>query len=140
MLGVRMTDPLRNIVSGAPAVIEPWVTLRQAATGLTAETIGVLLVEDPRGLLGIVSERDIVRALAEGADPDVERVRDVMTYDLVKLEVEVTVEDAAAAMANEEIRHVAVVDGQIVIGVVSVRDLLSVVIEGSTSSVTPPAA
>lgn len=134
MLGVRMQDPLRSIVAGAPAVVEPWVSLREAARGLTAETIGVLLAEDPRGLLGIVSERDIVRALAEGADPDAERVRDVMTYDVVKLDADDTIREAAIAMAEQEIRHVAVVEGQNVIGVVSVRDVLAVVIAESEAA------
>lgn len=129
MLGVTLRHPLRSIVSGAPAVVAPWVDLRTAARRLTADVIGVLLVEDRRGLLGILSERDIVRALADGADPDVERVRDVMTDDLATLDADDTVMDAALVMATQEIRHVIVVEDQQVIGVASVRDVLAVVSE-----------
>jgi signal-transduction protein with cAMP-binding, CBS, and nucleotidyltransferase domain len=134
MLGVTLRHPLRAIVSGAPAVVEPWVSLRTAARRLTADVIGVLLVEDARGLLGIVSERDIVRSLAEGADPDAERVRDVMTDDLAALDGDATVMDAALVMATQEIRHVVVVEAEQAVGVVSVRDLLAVVVEEAAAA------
>jgi CBS domain-containing protein len=136
MLGVSMRDPVRTIVSGAPATIAPVATLRAAAEELTADLGGILGVEYPRGVLGVVSERDIVRALAEGGSPDGDRVRDVMTDDVATVDVDATIADAAAAMMAAEIRHLAVTDGRDLVGVISVRDVVAVVLEESGRDAT----
>jgi CBS domain-containing protein len=74
----------------------------------------------------VVSERDVVDALAEGADPDEVWAGDVMVDDLVIAEPDEPILDVAERMGDEGVRHVAVVERGTIIGVVSARDLLPV--------------
>ena len=129
MLGVTLSDPIRSLVGVVVATIEPTATLRAAADVLTDEAIGLLVVKDPRGTLGVVSERDIVRALSEGADPDDDRVEDHMTDDLATLDADRPIADAADAMMAAQIRHLVVTDDGELVGLVSIRDVVSVVLE-----------
>ncbi|MGH9009390.1 MAG: CBS domain-containing protein, partial [Acidimicrobiia bacterium] len=75
---------------------------------------------------GVLSERDIVAALAEGADADVERARDFMTADVEAVPESATIADASRLMLRDEIRHLAVTRGEQTVGLVSMRDVLAV--------------
>lgn len=89
------------------------------------DNVGVLLVGDHRRLLGVISERDVVAALAHGNNVDTITVADVMTVDVVSVRPGDTLYDAAAKMLDLGIRHVPVVEEQgEVTGVLSLRDAL----------------
>lgn len=96
---------------------------------LTTEDIGVALVERVDGSMGIISERDVTRALAEDADPDVVWSADVMTEDLVTTREDEPVMSVALRLIDESIRHVAVVDHEHIVGIVSSRDVFAVLAE-----------
>jgi CBS domain-containing protein len=117
-------DPVGGLVSPAVATILPTATLREAADAMVADGLGLLVVADPGGPTGVLSERDIVAAVADGLEVDEERVRDHCSDDIVSVEEDASIEDAARAMADAQIRHVAVTRDGAVIGVVSVRDVL----------------
>jgi CBS domain-containing protein len=104
------------------------LTLRAVADVLAELDIGVALVTRPDGSVGVVSERDVARALGAGADPDEVWAADVMIEDLVIAEPDETILDVAERMSAEGVRHVAVVDRGTIVGVVSARDLLPVLI------------
>jgi CBS domain-containing protein len=104
------------------------LTLRAVADVLAELDIGVALVARPDGSVGVVSERDVARALAAGADPDEVWAADVMIEDLVIAEPDETIVDVAERMSAEGVRHVAIVDRGTIVGVVSARDLLPVLI------------
>jgi CBS domain-containing protein len=110
---------------GAISVDEK-LTLRSVAAVLAELDIGVALVARPDGSAGVVSERDVVHALADGADPDEVWAADVMIDDLVLAEPEETIVDVAERMSAEAVRHVTVVDRGAIVGVVSARDVLPV--------------
>jgi CBS domain-containing protein len=129
MLGVSLSSPVRSISSWPAVDVPPSATIRQAAERLSEELVGVLVVADPRGILGIVSERDIVRALADGADPDAERVSDVMTDDIATMDGDVSILEAADAMEASEIRHMMIVVDDRFAGIVSMRDVIRVTLE-----------
>jgi CBS domain-containing protein len=76
-------DPVRDLVRGAPVSIDEKLTLRTVAAVLSEEDIGAALVERADGSLGIVSERDVTRALSDDADPDIVWSGDIMSDDLV---------------------------------------------------------
>jgi CBS domain-containing protein len=76
-------------------------------------------------LVGIVTERDMIAALAEGADPATATVADYMTDQPVTVAPDDDLEVAARRMAELGVRHLPVVDGHQLVGVLSVRDLLS---------------
>ncbi|MGZ4676615.1 MAG: CBS domain-containing protein [Acidimicrobiia bacterium] len=100
------------------------LTLRSLAAVLAELDIGVAVVADPDGSVSVVSERDLVRALADGADPDEVWAADVVSGSLVSAEPDEAIIDVADRMIAESVRHVAVVDGGEVCGVVSARDVL----------------
>lgn len=132
MLGIRMTDPVRSLTGAPVATISPTATLRDAAESMVSDGVGLLVVVDPRGIAGVISERDIVSAVADGADLDLERVRDRTSDDLVTVDEGATITDAAATMATAEIRHLAVSRDGEVVAVISIRDVVNVLLEGAT--------
>lgn len=129
MLGLRFSDPVRVLVSGAPVTVRPTTSLRAAAEIMTNELISMVLVEGQEGARGVLSERDIVRALAEGADPDDDRAIDFATTDIASIADDASIEEAAVAMEEASIRHLVVLrDGEIA-GVISMRDLVAASVE-----------
>jgi len=110
---------------GAISVDEK-LTLRSLAVVLAELDIGVALIARPDGATGVVSEGDLVHALADGADPDEVWAADVMIDDFVFAEPEESILDVAERMSAEAVRHVNVVDRGTVVGVDSARDVLPV--------------
>jgi CBS domain-containing protein len=111
--------------------IEVWAdsTLRGFAQLLEENAIGAVLVRSSDGgIAGLISERDLVRAIAEGADPDVDRVGDHMTFDVEFVGSDTSSAELARVMIDDAIRHLPVADADgKVIGVVSIRDVLAAV-------------
>ncbi len=100
--------------------------IADAATTLTENKIGALLVEDDSGkIVGILSERDIVGGMGpHGADLHDVPVSELMTTDLVKCAPGDTVLEAMAMMTDRRIRHLPVFDGEDLVGLISVGDLV----------------
>ncbi len=104
-------------------------TLRRLTTTLVEESIGAALVRGPPGAIGLVSERDVARAIAEGADPDRVTVEEIMSDELVTVEPNDDLLDAVHRMLEAEVRHLPVMDGVVVTGIVSARDALQILAE-----------
>lgn len=114
-----------------PAVYAlPDMTLRRCAELLIEEGIGAALVRGPHHAEGLVSERDIVRALAEGASPDSTHVFDVMAEELVTVKPSDDLLDATLVMLEAEVRHLPVVEDDVHYGMISARDALRAFAEG----------
>lgn len=124
MTPIRRTDPVGTLLSPAVATVEPTATLAEAVEALAADRLGLLVVSGPSGMVGVISERDVIAALADGADLEVERVRDHATDRVVTVDADLSIAEAARRMVDAEIRHLAVTRDDDVAGVVSVRDLL----------------
>jgi CBS domain-containing protein len=89
----------------------------------------------------MISERDILNSLGRGQDPDAERVAEHMSATLIAASPEWSLERAAMEMSQRHIRHLVVVDGGELIGVLSMRDIVRVwTSEGATSAMTSPEA
>jgi CBS domain-containing protein len=129
MTGLRMTDPVGWLLGNVVATVRPSATLREASRRLVREHVGLLVVVGVAGPEGVLAERDVVAAVADDVDLDAERVRDHATADLVTIDETATIAEAASAMGVAEIRHLAVERGGEVVGVVSVRDVLAVMVE-----------
>src|SRR5262245_36716236 len=111
---------------------QPDDTLLDAAGQMNCYQIGALPVYEERRLIGIVTERDLTAALAEGADPATTRVADYMTEQPVTVAPNDDLEVAARRMAEIGVRHLPVVEGNRLVGVLSMRDLL--LAESTTSA------
>lgn len=121
---VRIEGVLRSKGTDVRSVA-PDATLHEAAKLLRAHKIGALLVLSGDALIGIISERDIVRAIAdEGADALTTQVDQVMSADVIVCSPDDTVEQLMVIMTERRFRHLPVVrDGQLV-GVVSIGDVV----------------
>jgi CBS domain-containing protein len=104
--------------------IDPGLSLRMAAVELAQHEVGVLGVEDSRGVRGVFSERDLARAIADEADLDLVQVRDYMTTSPVTTSDEAPVEEAIGLMHQHGFRHLIVTHAGLIEGVVSARDIL----------------
>jgi CBS domain-containing protein len=99
-------------------------TLRDAALTLVEESVGAALVRGPHGVFGLISERDLVRAVAEGASVSRTRVSDVMSTELVTASPNDELLDVVHRMFEAEIRHIPVVEADVAVGMISMRDAL----------------
>lgn len=86
--------------------------------------VGAAVVMQDREMVGIVTERDLLGAVARSADLDTTRVEELMTSDVVSVGPDWAVYEATAEMAAHRIRHLVVREGSNVLGVLSVRDVL----------------
>jgi CBS domain-containing protein len=120
---MRVSDAM----SPLSAVVGPEHTLRQASVRMIQNRTGAAVVLD-HSLPGpaVITERDLLRALADGLDPDLERVGDHMTGELVSASPSWPLQEAAALMVKHSIRHVLVFDGHELVGILSMRDVVRV--------------
>ncbi len=91
---------------------------------MTEYQVGAVLVLEEGQLTGIISERDLMtRVIAQGLDPASIRVGEVMTRKVVVLDQDTRYQDALAQMKQHHVRHMPVMDGERIIGCVSIREL-----------------
>jgi CBS domain-containing protein len=115
-----------EIMTGAAVTDQPDDALDEAASKMWKQQTGSLLVMDGEDLVGILTERDVLKAVATGVNTKETRVSEVMTKDLITVGPQTSLREAAKVMADRWIRHLPVMDGGKVVGVVSQRDLAGV--------------
>lgn len=119
-IGDRATEVTRE-----PVLVAPTDSLRDVARVLWEESVGAAVVGTADAPAGVVSERDLVAHLAQGADPDVATAEEAMTRHLVSARPDDQLLDVAFIMLDGVIRHVPLVEERgTVVGMVSMRDLL----------------
>jgi signal-transduction protein with cAMP-binding, CBS, and nucleotidyltransferase domain len=107
--------------------IGPAHTLRDAARMMAARKVGAAVVVDPaHNGVGILTERDLLLSVAAGQNPDEEIADNHCTQDIVFAGRHWTMEAAAAAMVRGGFRHLVVAEGQDVVGLLSMRDIVRV--------------
>jgi CBS domain-containing protein len=118
--------PVSALVGDTVARIAPGASMSELARALADGDVGVLAVGGADDVVGIVSERDVVRALAAGKDPAGTRAIDIAHTTLLWCDATATVAETAAKMMNHYVRHVLIEDEGRLLGIVSARDLLGV--------------
>ena len=112
-------------MSSVVLTVGPAHTLREAAKAMANRKVGAAVVVDPdQPGIGILTERDVLNAIGTGLDPDTERCSAHLTSDLVFASPTWTLEEAATAMMRGGFRHLIVMAGDDVVGVLSVRDIV----------------
>ena len=126
---------VRTGMSERVLTVNPGVTLRDAATAMAQRRVGAAVVIDPEQPgPGIVTERDILDSIGAGQDPDRERVSEHLSSHLTFASPDWSLERAAEAMVRGGFRHLVVVDGGSMVGILSMRDIVRVwVSDGATS-------
>jgi len=126
---------VRDGMSSVVLTINPGHSLRDAATAMAERRVGAAVVMDPEAPgPGIITERDLLTSLGDGQDPDTERVSDHLSSQLTFAAPDWSLEAAAEAMVRGGFRHLIVVDGGQMKGILSMRDIVRCwVSDGATS-------
>jgi CBS domain-containing protein len=120
---------LGDLVSNQPHVCGPDTTVLEAAVAMEGADVGSLAVVEGLELVGLITERDIRRAVAEGIDPGT-TVSSIMSGEPDTFDPDLDVWDAAAWIAESGYRHLPVIDDDgSLLGVVSIRDLLKALVD-----------
>ena len=116
---------VREGMSAVVLTIGPGHTIRDAATRMTERGVGAaVVVDEEQPGPGIITERDILQSVGSGENPDNERVCDHLSPKVTYAAPDWSLERAADAMVRGGFRHLVVVDGGEVIGVLSMRDIV----------------
>ena len=115
--------------------VNPGLSLRDVAKAMAQRRVGAAVVIDPEQPgPGIITERDILDSVGAGQDPSDELVSEHLSSDLTFAAPDWSLERAAAAMVRGGFRHLVVVDGSTMVGILSMRDIVRVwVSDGATS-------
>ena len=122
-LGELMTKDLLEVA--------PEDTLGQAAEAMVERGVGSAVVSDFGRLIGILTERDVLRAVAGRVHSSEARVREWMTQEPITASVTTELEEAARTMLDHGFRHLPVVDDERAIGIVSIRDVVDWTVRGA---------
>jgi len=123
----RLVPTVGEIMTPDVLGLEPATSLVDAARRMHERRVGAVVVQDSERLVGIVTERDILRAVATGAIGG--SVADVMTHGPDTIGPDESAGQAAALMIHGGFRHLPVVDGNAVVGMLSIRDLVRVSVD-----------
>jgi CBS domain-containing protein len=120
-----MTQHVRDVMTADPTTVEPQTSVQAVARMMRDENIGAVLVTEGERLRGLVSDRDlVVRAMAEGGDPDRTTVAQACSEDLVTVGPDDELDLAVRVMREHSVRRVPVVDRERhAVGIVSLGDL-----------------
>ena len=121
---------IANLLSRACITVQHDHTLRQVAGILSGNNIGAVPVLDDTGhLAGIISERDLVRTMTEKITLDTGTAADLMTRQLVTASSDISSSELITLMTQHKIRHIPIVDGQKLRGIVSIGDVVKRLLE-----------
>jgi CBS domain-containing protein len=126
VLGEMMS---RNLLAVAPED-----TLGEAAERMTEEGVGSAVVLDAGRLIGILTERDVLRAAAGRVHSSDARVREWMTYDPIVAREETTATESLEIMMANGFRHLPIVEEGRVVGIVSIRDVMAASLRAAASA------
>jgi signal-transduction protein with cAMP-binding, CBS, and nucleotidyltransferase domain len=116
---------ISELMNSPPVAIAADATAREAAVRMEEDGVGTVLVAEDGVLRGIVTDRDLsVRAIAHGRDPERTTVRELMSAPVITIEVTDDVDTAYHRFRRSAVRRLAVLDGDQLVGVLSVDDLL----------------
>ena len=116
---------LKDVMTAHAFTISADASMVEAARGMAKGKLGSALIVQGSWLAGIITERDMLRAAASGEDLNGVKVKDWMTKDPITASPDTDTDEAAATMFTHGFRHLPVTDGNEILGVVSLRDVLS---------------
>jgi CBS domain-containing protein len=116
--------------------VAPDCTVFDAIQLMADKNVGALLVIEEERLLGVISERDYTRKVAlKGKSSKQTAVKDIISGELFQVTPDHTVEDCMRLMTTHRIRHLPVLEGERIVGVISIGDLVNWIISAQTSTI-----
>jgi CBS domain-containing protein len=129
---------VRSGMSTAVVTVAPGATLHDAAQSMAERNVGAAVVIDPEQPgPGIITERDLLQSVGRGEDPNAELVRNHLSAKLTFASPDWSLERAAEAMVRGGFRHLVVVDGGEMVGVLSMRDIVRCWVKDGATSELP---
>jgi len=117
--------------------LNPQSSVFDALQALADHNVGALMVMDGERLVGVFSERDYSRKIAlAGRSSKDTKVQDIMTANVISVSPQVRTLDCLALMSQKKIRHLPVVDGDKVLGMISIRDLMNDIIADHETTIS----
>ncbi len=132
-----MPKTVNDVMGPVKVRLTPGDTLRAVAVALAAARTGLGIVEVVGG--GVITERDILRAIAAGDDLDAATAGDHMTADPVLVSPSMPLDEACDLMISRNVRHLLVSEGDALVGVLNMRDVVSVLSGAAPLGAVPPA-
>ena len=114
----------RELLTKAPVAVQGGMSLREAAALMESANVGALVIMDGERLAGIATDRDIVVRAVAGAYPPDARIDSVMSTDVVTVGADVDVHEAYRILGTHGVRRLPVTDGERVLGMLTVDDLV----------------
>ena len=121
--------PLADAMTVRVVMVRPDEHVQVAIARMLEENVGAVVVCEGHQLVGIFTERDVLRLAGEGKEFGELKIGDVMTRRVVTLTPDVDIVEAARLMRDRKIRHVPVVEGENVLGIVGIRDVMGALVE-----------
>ena len=115
---------VRVYAADAVITMPPESTVLAVADELTGDQVGIVILGSPGEVQSVISERDVVRGVADGCDPAVTPAQELASTKLVWCDASATVREAAELMMEQYVRHVLLEEEGRLVGIVSARDLL----------------
>jgi CBS domain-containing protein len=129
---------VRSGMSSTVVTVAPGATLKDAASAMAERKVGAAVVIDPEQPgPGIITERDLLTSIADGQDPSSELVQNHLSADITFAAPDWSLERAAEAMVRGGFRHLVVVDGGEMVGVLSMRDIVRCWVQDGATSDLP---
>lgn len=117
---------LKDVMNREVVVINPKISLREAARTMCEKHIGSLIVLEEGDIVGIITQTDILKAVAEEKDLDTTLVEDVMNKKVYTIDYEKTVEDAVNLMMEKRIKRLPVTKEGKLVGIITASDIITV--------------
>jgi CBS domain-containing protein len=133
---------VRDAMTTVVLTVGPEHTVRDAARRMTERNVGAaVVIDEQQAGPGIITERDVLRSVGSGEAPDEERVREHLTAEVILAAPDWSLEQAASEMIRGGFRHIIVVEGADVVGILSMRDIVrNWTADGATSELASGAA
>jgi CBS domain-containing protein len=132
-----MERSVRDVMADVKVRLDPSSTLRQAAVDLAAARTGLAIVDAGDG--GVLTERDVLRAIAGGTDLDTATVGEFMTPRPIAVDPGLALGEACDLMISRGVRHLLVSEGGALVGVLNMRDVVGVLSGAAALGAVPPA-
>lgn len=132
-----MPQTVKDVMGDVKVRMAPDATLRGLAVELSNARTGLAIVDVQGG--GVISERDVLRAIAAGTDLDTAKVGDHMTPNPVSVPLTTPLSEACTLMIERSVRHLLVADGGELVGVLNMRDVVGVLSGAADLGQVPPA-
>lgn len=133
---VQPSSLVRTLMRWPVATVSGATSLAQVAEALATDEVGALAVVDHDSMIGVISERDVVRQVAAGADLEHTRASDMMSTDPVTVQPGDALSHAAQLMMEADVRHLPVLDKGEVAGFLSIRDLFGLYVRAASGEPT----